>query len=111
MKCYGTLFTCLTCRAVHVEMTESLIMDTFINALRCCIACGGQVKIIHSDNGLMVQTSLGQRKNRDKPYKIELFLQQQGITRHAFGPLRCPRTFDSYYSQDYGGTCQGADVD
>ncbi|XP_053388583.1 uncharacterized protein LOC128551695 [Mercenaria mercenaria] len=38
MKRYGVLFTCLTCRAVHVETATSLETDSFINCLRRFIA-------------------------------------------------------------------------
>ena len=34
VKCYGYLFTCLTIRAVHIEIVNSLTADLFINALR-----------------------------------------------------------------------------
>ena len=32
-KRYGVLFTCLTCRAIHIETANSLSTDSFINAL------------------------------------------------------------------------------
>ena len=33
LKTYGTLFTCLSSRAVHIECTCSLETDSFIQAL------------------------------------------------------------------------------
>ena len=50
MKRYGTLFTCLFSRAVHLEMSASLDTDAFINVLRGFIARRGQVQMIRSDD-------------------------------------------------------------
>lgn len=51
VKRYGVIFTCLACRAVHIEMATSLETDSFIQALRRFIARRGQVKEMRSDNG------------------------------------------------------------
>ncbi|XP_073962014.1 uncharacterized protein [Choristoneura fumiferana] len=50
-KRYGMLFTCLTIRAVHVEITENLTTDATIMALRRMIARRGTPTTIYSDNG------------------------------------------------------------
>lgn len=51
LKRYGVIFTCLTCRAVHLEVATSLDTDSYINALRRFIARRGQVTKMRSDNG------------------------------------------------------------
>lgn len=51
VKRYGVMFTCLSVRAVHIEVASSLDTDSFINALRRFIARRGQVLEIRSDNG------------------------------------------------------------
>ena len=51
VKRYGVLFTCLSIRAVHIEVVHSLDTDSFINALRRFIARRGQPLQMRSDNG------------------------------------------------------------
>lgn len=50
-KRYGLIFTCLSARAIHIELLEDLTTDAFINALRCFIAIRGAVRQIRSDQG------------------------------------------------------------
>jgi hypothetical protein len=50
-KRYGVLFTCMTSRAVHIEIAKSLDTSSCINAIRRFIARRGSVKEITSDNG------------------------------------------------------------
>ena len=51
LKRYGCLFTCLACRAIHIETTNSLETDSFINALRRFIARRGEIRELRSDQG------------------------------------------------------------
>jgi hypothetical protein len=50
VKRYGVIFTCLTVRAIHLEIAATLDTDSFIMALRRFISRRGQVKEIRSDN-------------------------------------------------------------
>lgn len=50
-KRYGVLFTCLTTRAVHLELAGTLSTSSAIMALRRFIARRGCPAEIHSDNG------------------------------------------------------------
>ena len=51
VKRYGCIFTCLTTRAVHLEVTHSMTADSVINALRRFICRRCQPHIVFSDNG------------------------------------------------------------
>lgn len=51
VKRYGVLFTCLTLRAIHLEVASSLDTESFINVLRRFIARRGQPEEMRSDNG------------------------------------------------------------
>jgi hypothetical protein len=45
------IFTCLTIRAVHIELIEEMSSSSFINALRRITAIRGPIKIFRSDRG------------------------------------------------------------
>ncbi|XP_045499410.1 uncharacterized protein LOC123697036 [Colias croceus] len=50
-KRWGALFTCLTSRAVHLELVASLSTDSAIMALRRMAARRGWPRLMYSDNG------------------------------------------------------------
>ena len=50
-KRWAILFTCLTSRAVHIEVVEELSTSSFINALRRLYSLRGAAKILRSDCG------------------------------------------------------------
>ena len=50
-KRYGCLFTCLTIRAVHIEIAHSLETDSLINAVQRFISRRGRPEVVYSDNG------------------------------------------------------------
>ena len=51
LKRYGVLFTCMTSRAIHIEIANSLETDLFINALRRFISRRGPIRQLRSDQG------------------------------------------------------------
>ena len=51
VKRYGCIFTCLSIRAIHVEIAHTLDTNSFINALHRFIARRGKPIEIISDNG------------------------------------------------------------
>ncbi|XP_033752106.1 uncharacterized protein LOC117335931 [Pecten maximus] len=50
-KRWAIMFTCLTTRAIHIEVIEELSSSSFINAFRRFTAVRGHVKQIRSDRG------------------------------------------------------------
>ena len=51
VKRYGVLFTCMSSRAIHIETSNTLETDSYINALRRFLAERGPVRQIRSDRG------------------------------------------------------------
>ena len=51
VKRYCCIFTCLTTRAVHIELALDLTADGFLNALRWFISRRRNVKHLYSGNG------------------------------------------------------------
>ena len=48
---YGALCTCLSSRAIYMEIVYSLSTDSFIMSLRRFVGCKGNVRMIKSGNG------------------------------------------------------------
>ena len=87
-KRYRVLFTCLTMRAVHIEVAYSLDTSSFINALRRFIARRGSPRVIRSDNGNNLTS--GEKELREaiggwNKSKIGEFLLQKEV-RWVFNP-------------------------
>ena len=51
VKRYGTLFTCMASRAIHIEVVHTMETDSFLQALRRVIARRGPIQELRSDQG------------------------------------------------------------
>lgn len=82
MKRYRVIFTCLTTRAVHLEIANTLDTDSCFNALRRYICRRGQVAVIRSDNGtnfVGAERVLRESIQPRNQAKIQNVLVQKGI--------------------------------
>ena len=90
VKRWGCLFTCLTTRAVHLELADSLSTDDFILALRSFISRRGQPHDLYSDNATNFVGANNELKlcleNLDQK-SIDGALSQLGIQWHFNPPL------------------------
>ena len=81
IKCYGCIFTCMSTRAVHIEVTSKLDADTFIQALRRFIGRRGQVRTIRTDNGtnfIGAENELKRALEEMDDDKVQEFLASKG---------------------------------
>ncbi|XP_034384943.1 uncharacterized protein LOC117728244 isoform X4 [Cyclopterus lumpus] len=95
-KRWAVIFTCMSVRAVHIEVIESLDTSSFINALRRFLAVRGPVNHIRSDRGT---NFVGACKELKIPSNIDnttvkTYLSGQG----------CSWTFNPPHASHFGGT-------
>ena len=78
-KRWAILFSCMSSRAVHVELIESMDALSCINALRRFFAIRGPVKLFRSDCGtnfIGASEELGMERHQLDP-KMQGFLSEQ----------------------------------
>jgi hypothetical protein len=88
-KRYGVLFTCLSTRAVHLELAGSLSTDSCIIAIRRFISRRGNPLEIHSDNGTNFKGAAVELKkaiNEMDQEKIGDVCNSKGIQWHFIPP-------------------------
>ncbi|CAC5382832.1 unnamed protein product [Mytilus coruscus] len=88
VKRYGVIFTCLSIRAVHLEIAHSMDTDSCINAIRRLISRRGNPEFIRSDNGTNLvgaEREMREEIERWNIDKINDFMLQKSI-KWAFNP-------------------------
>ena len=91
-KRYGVLFTCMTTRAVHLEIAHSLEADAYIMALRRMISRRGSPAHVYSDNGtnfVGAEKELREALEEWNKKNIADQLSQNGVQWH-FNPPASP---------------------
>ena len=82
LKHYGVLFTCLSSRAIHLEVAKTLEMSSFINVLRCFFARRGPIHQIRSDQGTNLvgaRTELREMLKQMDQNEVREFLLKQSL--------------------------------
>ena len=76
-KRYGCIFTCMTVRAVHIEVLPSMDTTAFLNALQRFISRRGKPETITSDNGT---NFVGAQREIARSSALTNFLQRKEIS-------------------------------
>lgn len=94
-KRWAVIFTCLSVRAVHIELIEAMDTSSFINALRRFLAIRGPVKLIRSDCGTNFKGACKELKVllQDDERNVSRFLSEEG----------CAWIFNPPHSSHMGG--------
>ena len=96
VKRYGIIFTCMSSRAIHIEVADSLSTDSFINGLRRFICRRGSINSITSDNATNFKGANSELKkiiNEWNLRTIEKWLKQKNIKWN----------FNTPYASHHGG--------
>lgn len=91
-KRYGVLFTCMTTRAVHIEIAHSLETDAYIMAMQRMVSRRGRPAHIWSDNGtnfVGAEREIQDALKRLNKERITDELSQHGVQWH-FNPPAAP---------------------
>ena len=78
---YGAMFICMSCQAVHIEITHFLDNDSLILELRRLIARRGNIQTIFSDNGrnfIGSENELRRALEEMDKEKLQFFMQSSG---------------------------------
>ncbi|XP_062717176.1 uncharacterized protein LOC134292218 [Aedes albopictus] len=91
VKRWGVVFTCLTIRAVHIEVARSLTADSCKKAIRRFIARRGAPQEIYSDNGTNFVGVSRELHNEIREISTELGSAfTDGYTQWRFNPPSAP---------------------
>lgn len=93
-KRWAVIFTCMSTRAVHFELIESMTTDSFINALRRFFAIRGPARLLRSDRGTNFVGACKELGINMEDSTIAAYLQSKG----------CSWLFNPPHSSHMGGS-------
>lgn len=79
-KCWAVIFTCMSTRAVHIELIESMSTSSFINALRRFFSIRGPAQVLRSDRGTNFIGACNELQIDHKDKELNSYLQNKGCT-------------------------------
>ena len=85
-KAWGLLFTCMSSRAVHVELVTSLDLPNFILAFSRFVDIRGPVSSFYSDNGSTFKAAAHILPELLQSKGLQSFCRQQGISWEFIPP-------------------------
>ena len=88
-KPYGCIFTCLAIRAIHIEISQDLSTDSFIQAVCRFVSGRGPPREPFSDNGTNfkgAEVELKQALEAWNEERIRDQMRAKGINWHFFPP-------------------------
>ncbi|XP_055612492.1 uncharacterized protein LOC129759094 [Uranotaenia lowii] len=96
IKCYVSVFVCMSTKAIHLELVGSLSTESFLGAFHRFVGRRGNVSEMYSDHGTNFQGAKRQLAELDELFKsqmfeckLEEFCQSRGI-RWSFIAPRAP---------------------
>ena len=99
-KRWGLVFTCLTSRAIHIELLESMDASAFICALRRFFAQRGQAALLRCDQGTNFVGGKSELEDAFKEMdfaKLQRFVTEQG----------CKCKLNPPHASHFGGAWEG----
>ncbi|XP_045029733.1 uncharacterized protein LOC123472386 [Daphnia magna] len=90
LKRWGVMFTCLTTRAVHIELAETLSTDSFLLAFWRFVNVRGCPGVVYSDNGTNLvagEKEISEGLARFNQERIGSKLAKRGIEWHFSPPI------------------------
>ncbi|XP_068214059.1 uncharacterized protein [Palaemon carinicauda] len=98
-KRWGAIFICLTSRAVHLEVIDTMEQDSFVNAIRRFVARRGPIKRIWSDNGTNIVAT-----ERELRKALQRF--NEGEIRDTLSIRGIEWNFHPPHASHFGGVCE-----